>query len=69
MADKKNINYTNNDGAKYRYSYSANNAKEKKKTMKKAEKIKEALTKRSVFWKTNRAFAIFVRLYALLNSF
>ena len=68
MADKKNINYTNNDGAKFRYSYSANNAKEKKEPVKKAEKIKEALTKRSVFWKTNRAFAIFVLVAVILIS-
>ncbi len=63
MADNKNVNYTNNDGAKYRYSASGN---KKENAPKKAPKIKEALTRRAVFWKTNRTFAIIVLVAALL---
>ncbi len=72
MADNKNVNYTNNDGAKFRYSASWDKKDDKKdgaKTSpKKTEKIKEALTKRSVFWKTNRAFAIFVLVAVIILS-
>ena len=74
MADKKNVNYTNNDGAKFRYSSSwdkddvMREKKEKREAQKTKEKVKEALTKRSVFWKTNRAFAIFVLVAVILIS-
>ena len=74
MADKKNVNYTNNDGAKFRYSASwdkddvIREKKEKRESQKAKEKVKEALTKRSVFWKTNRAFAIFVLVAVILIS-
>ncbi len=74
MADKKNVNYTNNDGAKYRYSSSwdkddvMKEKKERRESQKAKEKVKEALTKRSVFWKTNRAFAIFVLVAVILLS-
>lgn len=65
MNDKKNVNYTNNDGAKYRYSASKD---AKKPAPQKTEKIKEALTKRAVFWRTNRAFAILVLVAVVLLS-
>ncbi len=58
----KNINYTNNDGAKFRYSAGGGKTPVKEK----AEKVKEALTNRSAFWKTNRAFAIFVLVAAII---
>ncbi|MBQ7669698.1 MAG: hypothetical protein IJS45_03135 [Clostridia bacterium] len=60
MNDKKNINYTNNDGAKFRYSASRDNQNAPKPKAEKTKKIKEALTKRAVFWRTNRVFAVTV---------
>lgn len=60
MNDRKNINYTNNDGAKFRYSANRENASAPKPKAEKTKKIKEALTKRAVFWRTNRVFAITV---------
>jgi|GEM_PF-2562797 len=63
MSEKKNINYTNNDGAKYRYSAprdTKNSAKPK------PEKVKQALTKRAVLWKTNKAFAIIILVAVVL---
>lgn len=62
MNDKKDVNYTHNDGAKYRYSAPRDNATAKKKT----EKVKEALTKRAVFWRTNKAFAAVVLVAVIL---
>ena len=63
MADKKNINYTNNDGAKFRYS-APRDVKSNVKA--KTEKVKEALTKRAVFWRTNKAFAAIVLCVVIL---
>ena len=60
MNDKKNINYTNNDGAKFRYSANRDNQNAPKPKAEKTKKIKEALTKRAVFWRTNRIFAVAV---------
>ena len=63
MNDKKNVNYTNNDGAKYRYSAPRDVKTEVKA---KSEKVKEALTKRAVFWRTNKAFAAIVLCVVIL---
>lgn len=62
MNDKKNVNYTNNDGAKYRYSAPRNTE------AKKPEKIKEALTKRAVLWRTNKVLAIVILVAVVLLS-
>ncbi len=63
MNDKKNVNYTHNDGAKYRYSAPRDVKTEVKA---KSEKVKEALTKRAVFWRTNKAFAAVVLCVVIL---
>ena len=63
MNDKKNVNYTHNDGAKYRYSAPRD---VKTEVRAKSEKVKEALTKRAVFWRTNKAFAAIVLCVVIL---
>lgn len=59
---KKNVNYTNNDGAKYRYSAS------QKKEPAKDKKPNEALTKRAILWKTNKALAIAILVVVVILS-
>ena len=66
MADKKNVNYTNNDGAKFRYSASRDNRNASAPKAEKVKKIKEALTKRAIFWRTNRIFAAAVLIAVIV---
>ena len=67
--EKKNINYTRNDGAKYRYSASPEKRSSSGQSGTASEKVKktvEALTKRAEFWKTNRAIAIVILVAVIL---
>lgn len=65
MSENKNINYTNNDGAKFRYSASRD---PKNVKTPKPERIKEALTRRAVILKTNKILAVFVLVTVVLLS-